>query len=299
MLNKARARVRIASPPEADSGPILKGGRTGLKTTTTTSLPSASKTPEEPNPVQVPQAEEEPPPPPIATFSMAKYLTQPVVPEDHLGMTARVAKILGKEIGAGSSLVSDFGGKPIGADSEKWKMERMQMETELRELKKQLHKLRGDHAPFCHEGDEQEILTSDEIRAIPTREPGMNSESTELALLRKENYELRNMTDEERKSKAREIMTKLRTENEALREDNAKLKRQVDALVRSRTTSIDARRPPPEGDIRNLRPFPLSLGHIDRERMYAILDNEWANDYLASRHGGAAPLRNPFDRRRD
>lgn len=285
--------MRIQSPPEEDGSLIVKGaGRAALKTNTTTSLPSASKTQDEVN-------QEEKEPPPIELFSMAKYLTQPVVPEDHLGMTARVSNILGKGIALNNTLASDFGGTQIELERDKWNMERMQLVLEVRELKQQVHKLRGDHAPFCNEGLEQEIVMSEEVRAIPTRAPGMDSESTELALLRKENYELRNMTNEDKRSKAREIMSKLRTENEALRDENNKLKKQVDALVRSRTNSIDARRPPPEGDIRSLRPFPLSLGHIDRERMYAILDNEWANDYLVSRHGGAEPLRNPFHRRRD
>jgi FtsZ-binding cell division protein ZapB len=118
----------------------------------------------------------------------------------------------------------------------------------------------------------------------------------ELELLRKENFELRNMKNEEKQSKASDIIKKLNSEIEELKEENVRLKHQVDGFLRARESLANQR--PPVDVISTLRRLPMELSESDRDRIFQTLENEWKNDYLESRHGGGDPIKNPFQKRR-
>ena len=225
--------------------------------------------------------------PPKPAFSFEQYFERPAVQPELLGMTARVARILKKmDISAGDpgkSTVSE-------RDRQQWRMERMALEDELRKLKEQLEKLAAGHGYTAFTGPIPE-----DVANLPTRPSGPGSEATELALLRQENFELRNMTREEKQGKARDIMLKLRAEIDALKQENTSLKRQLEALVKRKEDLSSLR--PPRDVLESLKEYPFQISQSDRERIFAALDEEWKTATALSRHGSAEPLRNPFQRR--
>ncbi len=233
-------------------------------------------------------------PPPSESFSFSKFLSRPDADQSRPGLTARVARILESE------------DRPVGpvtqGERENWYRERMQLQDELHELKKELRLLKADHSQWADDDITKPSsrggrpIVQPSIERLAERSPTSDSEETELELLRRENYELRNMTNEQRQSKAKGIMIKLRAEIDALRTDNKKLNDQVESLLRSRNSSALDR--PPRDIISTLRPFPLEISDADREMVYRITEAEWQSDYIKSRHGNAEPLRDPFQKRR-
>jgi hypothetical protein len=230
------------------------------------------------------------PPPASEPFSFSKFLNRPSVDQSKSGLTARVAKILESD------------DRPVGpvtqGEREHWYKQRMQLQDEVQILRKELRLLKADHSQWVDEepdrANRQDLPPS--IERFPERPPPPDSVGTELELLRRENYDLRNMTKEERQSKAKEIMIQLKAEIDALRTDNKKLTDQVELLLRSRNSS--ALDKPPTDIIATLRPFPFEISDTDREMVYRITEAEWKSDYIMSRHGNAEPLKDPFQRRR-
>jgi hypothetical protein len=232
---------------------------------------------------------------PAPGSSFSKYLKAPVVDETKIGMTSRVAKI----VSAASSEPS--AGVPVTDDErEQWKKERMQLKDQVLGVKRELRKYkRYDHDDIDDLDESPKRDYEDvpyEILGFPERGAAAGSELTELALLRRENIALRNMTSEEKHSKAREIMLKLRAEIEALKEENKNLRSQVEGFLRSRDTLAD--RKPPQDILSTLRRLPLELSEADRDLVERAIEMEWKNDYIRSRHGGGKPITNPFDRRK-
>ena len=250
-------------------------------------VPDASSTPdlgEEPNEkaenVQMPM---EP------AYSFERYMERPAVQENLLGMTARVAKILRKTDG---SFPDPAKGGASERERQQWRMERLALEDELREVKDQLLKYTSGHG-FRHSASS--IPIPEYIADMPSRLADPDSEATEIALLRKENYELRNMTREEKQTKAREIMLKLRGEIDTLKVENASLRSHLDAFVKRKDEQLNLR--PPKDVVASIKSYPFEISAIDRERVYEALEEEWKTSAALSRHGGADPIRNPFQRR--
>lgn len=238
--------------------------------------------------------QEEPPSalPPVAAekpleqeFSFEKYLKKPEItnPSITSGMTARVAKILsGIPLAGGASAISG----PFKPSSE-WNDEKSKLEAEIERLNEELKTLKKTGARFT--------ASTTGINAAP-RPPAASSELTEVELLRLENYELRNMTDEQRHSKAREIMFGLRRQIEELKSENQTLRSQL-AEKQANLFSESSSKPP--SDIFAVaRPVPLSVDRLDEARINAALEAEWKIAREDSRHGLSAPIQNPFDKRR-
>ena len=220
-------------------------------------------------------------------FSFAKYLSKPEInPEERSGMTARVAKILkGIPLAPGAGPVA---GCSVPSDSERneWNNMQAQLEGEIAKLNSEIKKLKTPNSL-------KSTLASP--NALP-RPPGTLSNLTEVELLRLENFELRNMTDEQRHSKAREIMIGLRREIDTLKAENRQLSLQL-ADKNSKYFS-DAQNKPPSDLFAVARPVPLSVDRLDQERIHAALESEWRTAREESRHGISAPIQHPFDKRR-
>jgi FtsZ-binding cell division protein ZapB len=223
-----------------------------------------------------------------AGYSFAKFLATPQVDPARLGMTARVSRIVAK---AGSESVV---AAPVSEEErQRWQKDKIELEDQIIWLKKELRKFRGEHHDF-NDLDYEEIDIN--LMRGPERPAVEGSLLVELELLRKENFELRNMKNEEKMSKASDIIKKLNSEKEELKEENVRLKHQVDGLLRARETLANQR--PPVDVISTLRRLPMELSESDRDRIFQTLENEWKNDYLESRHGGGDPIKNPFQKRR-
>ena len=226
------------------------------------------------------------------SFSFSKYLTRPKIDESKSGLTSRVLRIIeGEE--------RPFG--PVSqSERDQWNRERMQLLDDLHELRMEVRQMKGDHSNWVDDTEASVrrpcLVMPAEIELLPERAGLPDGTLTELELLRRENMDLRNMTKEEKHSKAREIMLKLRAEIESLRTDNEKLNAQVESLLRSRESL--AVQQPPRDIMANLGPFPLQISESDRERVQRIIESEWKSDYLQSRHGGGEPIKDPFQRRR-
>lgn len=236
------------------------------------------------------------PPPPaeeaaVASFSFDEILNRPVVEER--GLTARVSKIISRR-GVSHEDTDEVPVTAIQAP-ENWRTEKLQLEDEIRKLNRQLRQARGDHEWTPSRSNPDAPPRIPEIERLPWRPPAVGSDSVEMDLLRKENYQLRNMTREEQRSKAREIIVRLRAENQALQEENERLRKQLRNVA---NRAVETNRPPPQFDISSIKPFPLSLSRISEDEITRIVESQFKNDYITSRHGGADPLRNPFDRRR-
>jgi hypothetical protein len=221
-------------------------------------------------------------------YSFSAYLKKPSVRGVNTGITYRVTQIL-----RNATRQADFEDNRIVETTErrKWKVRKQQLMDEIASLRSELRRLEASSGARLADSLIPPItITSHDLSSIP------QGVLTELALLRKENYALRNMSDEDIEVKSRLLIEQLRTQIDGLEEENAKLRRQ---LGEHRDNKLVYQKPPNDiPDLNNLKRIPLEIDNIEKERVMKVLEDEWKYAASISRHGGSEPLRNPFERRR-
>lgn len=218
-------------------------------------------------------------------FSFEKYLKRPEV-SGRSGMTSRVAKILdGVPLALGAGNVVGAW-KPSEKELNEWIDEKAKLASEIEKLNAEIGKLRKSaRAEKC--------MASVNAAQRPA---ASLSELTEVELLRLENFELRNMTDEQRHSKAREIIIGLKQQIETLQEENSTLHARL--AEKNSKSLADSFSKPPSDIFTSARPIPLSMDRLDEQRICSALETEWKLAREESRHGSGAPIQNPFQKRR-
>lgn len=232
--------------------------------------------------------------------SFSKYLKRPNIRALNTGLTARVSRIL-----ENASRMSKI--TPENDDSEddsvpgvlsmtaeeRWNIRKQSLKDEIYTLKVRLRELEKAHG--SSEG--RSSRDSGAVYEAGKRDDaGTQGLLTELTILRKENYALRNLTDEELELRSREVIDDLRARVDQLEIENSHLQRK---LNEHRDNHLLSKRPPKDIlDLNNMKRMPLDISNVEKERVYKALEDEWKYATSISRHGGSEPLQNPFERRR-
>jgi len=221
-------------------------------------------------------------------YSFSQYLKKPST--SGIGITNRVSRIL-----RNASRIEDVESAIVETNERKqWRQRKQQLVEEIGNLKAEIRRF--------------EVLgpASDSSRGLPPRLHFDDKEDenslipkgvlTELAILRRENFALRNLTDADIEVRSREIIENLRQQVEGLEEQNANLHRLIN---QNRDNHLVYTKPPNDiADLNNLKRVPLEIDNLEKERVMQVLEDEWKYASSISRHGSSEPLRNPFERRR-
>ena len=230
--------------------------------------------------------------------SFSKYLKRPNVRALNLGMTARVSRILQNASNVArippdeDDLDDDAvpGVLSLSAE-EKWNLRKQSLKDEINTLRTRVRELEKTHAATRDVGRRDGMI-------VNSGKPANGPEGllTELSILRKENYALRNLTDDELEFRGREMIEELRAQVAQLESENAQLQRRLNQDRENRLCSL---RPPSDIlDLNNVKRMPLDINNVEKERVYKALEDEWKYSTSISRHGSSEPLQNPFERRR-
>ena len=269
-LSTRFARRSQAPPPSSDTAPKL---------------------PPKAVPVSVPLPIKDPSP---LSPSVSQYMPRPET--TNIGLTARVVKIL-----AGAEQASDS--IPVeNSERMQWSVEKLGLTNKVQALQEELGRLKGerfgpghksDMAEYHYSGNHKNPQLEGLVEGRPAPREGILAE---VEMLRKENEELRNMTRDEKQGKAKEIMLKLRREIEALKSENLALRRQISAVGKENEAKL---KPPADSDLRMMREGdPFMIRGMQKDRILQVLQDEWKSSFADSRHGGAEPLKSPFQKRR-
>ena len=216
---------------------------------------------------------------PGPSYDFSKYLKPSSARTRNAGVTARVTKVMEW---AHSALRNGEGNKTIDlSERERWQIDRLELEDKIA-------KLQADK--------DEKTKSAGEVRYVSLSRPAApDGVLEEVALLREENFRLRNLALDDPAREAH-VITKLRREVEELKSENHVLRRQTAAL---RDNDLLSSRPPVDLDLASVQNrVPLAIDQIEKQRVMDALEAEWRTSCESSRHGFAQPLRNPFDRRR-
>lgn len=232
--------------------------------------------------------------------SFSKYLKRPNVRALNTGLTARVSRILTnasrmtKIVKENDDSEDDsVPGVLSMTAEERWNLRKQSMKDEINSLR-----VRARELEKAHGSSERRFDREMEAGSMESWRPGAGAQGlmTELAILRRENYALRNLTDEELQIRSRAVIDDLRIQVEQLEKENAQLQRK---LNEHRDNHLVSKRPPNDIlDLNNMKRMPLDLSNVDKDRVYKALEDEWKYATSISRHGASEPLQNPFERRR-
>jgi hypothetical protein len=231
--------------------------------------------------------------------SFSKFLKRPNIRALNTGLTARVSRIL-ENASRMSRIVQpnddseddSVPGVLSMTVEQKWKLRKQSLKDEINLLKSRVSELEQTHGSSDHRSYKVDVPQ------IDLRKPGEGIKGllTELTILRRDNYALRNLTDEELEIRNREVLEDLRTKVSQLEKENAQLQRK---LNEHRDNHLLSKRPPTDIlDLNNVKRMPLDISNIEKERVYQALDDEWKYSTSISRHGSSEPLQGPFERRR-
>ena len=231
--------------------------------------------------------------------SFSKFLKRPNIRALNTGLTARVTRIL--ENASGMSRIvqpnndsedDSVPGILSMTAEQKWKLRKQSLKDEIYTLKSRVGELEITHGAS--------VLQSYRTDApeVDLRKPGQGIDGllTELTILRRDNYALRNLTDEELEIRNRQVLDDLRTQVAQLEKENAQLQRK---LNEHRDNHLLSKRPPVDMvDLNNAKRMPLDISNIEKDRVIKALEEEWKYATSISRHGSSEPLQGPFERRR-
>ena len=240
--------------------------------------------------------------PQVDRYAFDRFMQRPQV-STNLGHTARISKLLD----VAELYMKQPQGPPKDAEREQWNLEKTRLQDIIGRLQAHVRRLRAGDTSTS--GDIDEWVDAPEARshAPVVQEAKILSYTKvlpvdaailrELELLRRENQDLRNMESEEIRSKAVALLKKLRVEIDDLQKENKSLKDLIVEL-RNREGVKQSSAPPAFDKLPKLRGFYMSLDKIEQEQALQVLEQEWKNCYLASRHSAADPIKDPFHKRR-
>ena len=232
--------------------------------------------------------------------SFSKFLKRPNIRALNTGLTARVSRIL-EHAKRMPKIVPDnddseddtVPGVLSMTAEERWNLRKQSLKDEIYSLKVRVRELENAHGSSEGRYDRRESASYESGKPVGSGPQGL---LTELAILRKENYALRNLTDEELEIRSREVIDDLKAQVEQLENERALLQRK---LNEQRDNHLLSKRPPKDIlDLNNMKRMPLDISNIEKERIAKALEDEWKYATSISRHGGGEPLQNPFERRR-
>lgn len=181
------------------------------------------------------------------------------------GLTNRVAKLL-------QFMRLDVPSVVGLSDEENWRLEKKSLESELAELREMLARAETDHK-------------IEHVYVEVGRPAVADSLQEELELLRLGGQQ----KPDKKCENLRKIVAELTAENAQLR----------DRIAQMRQATIDApTRPPLDLNFSKISRVPLQMDENQQELVFQVLQKEWDEARENSRHALAAPLKNPFDRRR-